>query len=71
MDNAGFVDVQFGFLSETGIIPDSLAQFGHDCCCFCYSTVDFRFKGDRVGDGGLEVLETRHGLKVAPNNIDV
>ena len=44
-EHAGLVDMQSGFLSEVGVVPHSLVQFGHDCGCLGEPAVDLRVDG--------------------------
>ncbi|XP_013869444.1 platelet-derived growth factor D [Austrofundulus limnaeus] len=37
---------------EAGVVPHSLGQLSHDCCCFGNSAVDLCIDGKQAGDGG-------------------
>ena len=64
-ENAGLVDAQSGLLSESGVVPYTLVQFGHYCGCLGDPAVDLRVDGQRAGDGGPEVCEVLNYLQGA------
>ncbi len=61
-ENAGLVDALSSLLSESGVVPYTLAQFGHYCDCHGDPSVDLRVDGHRAGDGGPEVREVLNYL---------
>lgn len=53
--DVGLVDAQSGLLSEAGVVPHTLVQYGHDCGCLGDSAVDLQADGQKAGDSGPEM----------------
>lgn len=62
-EHTDLVDTHLGLSREAGVVPNSLGQLIHDCCCFGDSAFDLRIDGTQAGDGSPKVCKVLNNIQ--------
>lgn len=62
-EDTGLVDTELGIYRQLAVLPDALAELGHNCSGLGNPGADFCIKGEGAGHCGAQVGERVHHFK--------